>query len=50
MSKEELLNKLEEIQIEYKNQSKNAKSEKDYIYASGLSDATKRIIKLVKEE
>jgi hypothetical protein len=48
MNKQELLNKLEAIEREYKGMSHDAKSQEDYIYASGLCEATARIIKLVK--
>ena len=48
MNKKELLNKLEAIEREYKDMSHNAKSRESYIYASGLREATTRIIKLVK--
>jgi len=46
----ELLNKLEEIQAEYKGISHDAKSKENYIYASGLCEATERIIKFVKND
>ena len=49
MNKQELLNKLEAIEREYKGMSHDAKSQGDYIYASGLCEATARIIKLVKD-
>lgn len=48
MNKQELLNKLEAVEREYKSMSHNVKSQEDYIYASGLCEATARIIKLVK--
>lgn len=46
----ELLNKLEEIQAEYKSKSHDAESKENYIYAFGLCDATARIIKLLKND
>lgn len=50
MNREELLNKLEEIQTEYKRRMHDAQAKEDYIFASGLCGATARIIKLVKED
>ena len=50
MNKQELLNKLEAIECEYKGMLHDAKSQGDYIYASGLCEATARIIKLVKDD
>jgi hypothetical protein len=50
MNKQELLNKLEAIEHKYKGMSYDAKSQEDYIYASGLLEATSRIIKLVKDD
>lgn len=49
-AEKELLNKLEEIQAEYKGISHDAKSKEDYIYASGLCEATARIIKFLKND
>ena len=50
MNKQELLNNLEAIEREYKSMSHDAKSQGDYIYASGLCEATARIIKLIKDD
>ena len=50
MNKQELLNKLEEIQTEYKRRMHDAQAKEDYIFASGLCGATARIIKLVKDD
>ena len=54
MTKKELLNKLEAIEREYKGykwgMSHDAKSKEYYNYASGLCEATERIIKLIKED
>lgn len=50
MNKQELLNKLEAIERDYKGLSRDAKSQGDYIYASGLCEATACIIKLVKDD
>ena len=49
-AEKELLNKLEEIQTEYKGIFHNAKSKVRHIYALGLCKATARIIKLVKDD
>lgn len=49
-NKEELLNKLEEIQRVYKRRLHDAQAKEDYIFASGLCAATTRIIKLLKED
>jgi hypothetical protein len=50
MNREELLNKLEKIQTEYKRRMHDAQAEEDYIFASGLCGAIARIIKLVKDD
>jgi hypothetical protein len=50
MSREDLLNKLEEIQTEYKRRMHDAQAKEDYIYASGLCDSISRVIKIVKED
>lgn len=49
-AEKELLNKLEEIQAEYKGKSHDAESKENYIYAFGLCDATARIIKFLKND
>lgn len=49
-AEKELLNRLEVIEREYKGMSHNAKSQENYIYASGLCEATARIIKLLKND
>lgn len=49
-AEKDLLDKLEEIQAEYKGKSHDAESEKNYIYAFGLCDATARIIKFLKND
>ena len=54
INKEELLSKLEAIESEYKGykwgMSHDAKSKENSNYASGLCEATERIIKLIKED
>lgn len=50
MNKQELLNKLEIIEREYKAMSHDVKSQENYVYVSGLCEATARIIKLVKDD
>lgn len=45
-----MLNRLEAIEREYKDMSHNAESRENYIYASGLREATTRIIRLVKDD
>ena len=47
-AEKELLNKLEEIQTEYKRRMHDAQAKEDYIFASGLCGATAHIIKLLK--
>ena len=49
-AEKELLDKLEKIQAEYKGILHDAKSKENYIYASGLCEATTRIIKFVKND
>lgn len=49
-AEKELLNRLEVIEREYKGMSHNAESRENYIYASGLREATTRIIRLVKDD
>ena len=49
-AEKELLNRLEIIEREYKGMSHNAESRENYIYASGLREATTRIIRLVKDD
>ena len=50
MNREDLLNKLEEIQTEYKRRMHDAQAKEDYIFASGLCGAISRVIKIVKED
>ncbi len=49
-AEKEFLNKLEEIQTEYKRRMHDAQAKEDYIFASGLCEATARIIKFVKND
>ena len=49
-AEKELLNRLEEIQAEYKRRMHDAQAKEDYIFASGLCGATARIIKLLKND
>lgn len=49
-AEKEFLNKLEEIQAEYKGRMHEVQAKEDHIFASGLCGATARIIKLLKND